>query len=68
MTFTGVCNRSSVVITGVVSGSSLVTTLRMNEHYFNVLMNVLATDTQYELSYSLTDYVVSTDTKDKATF
>ena len=57
MTFTGVCNRLSVVITGVVSGSSLVTTLRMNEHYFNVLMNVLATDTQYELSYGLTDYV-----------
>ena len=46
---------SVVVITGVISRDDTT-----DEHYFNVLMDVLATYAKYELLYSLADYAEST--------
>ena len=44
------------VITGVISRDDTT-----DEHYFNVLMDVLATYAKSELLYSLADYAESTD-------
>ena len=59
---------SSVVIIGSSLGSSVVSSVVVitcddttDEHYFNVLMDVLATYTKSELLYSLADYAESTD-------